>query len=151
PSFCCSTTSSRALSSGGPTRRPCSPRHAPAAWSISTATAWQRPRRGSPRATRCCGGLGPGKMPRFHYRALRGTGGEIAGELVAATERDAAQRLQALGSYPIEIATAAGRRVMPRTVLRGRRLPGSALVLFTRQLATLLAAGVALDRSLVLV
>ncbi|MBV8775840.1 MAG: type II secretion system F family protein, partial [Alphaproteobacteria bacterium] len=42
-------------------------------------------------------------MPLFHYRALRPSGGEIAGELTADNERDAAQRLQAIGNYPIEI------------------------------------------------
>jgi type II secretory pathway component PulF len=36
-------------------------------------------------------------MPRFEYRALRPTGTEIAGELIAADERDAAARLQAAG------------------------------------------------------
>src|SRR5947208_8872012 len=91
-------------------------------------------------------------MPRFQYRALRPTGGEIAGELVAVDERDAAQRLQALGSYPIEIATPLARRpVLPRASALGKRLPGRELLLFTRQLATLLAAGVALDRALALV
>ena len=91
-------------------------------------------------------------MPRFHYRALRPTGSEIAGELLAADEREAASRLQALGSYPVEITAAAVRHRL------GSRLPGGAhrirsrdLVLFTQQLATLVSAGVALDRSLGLV
>ena len=48
-------------------------------------------------------------MPRFEYRALRPTGTEIAGELIAADERDAAARLQAGGSYPIEITQPSGQ------------------------------------------
>jgi type II secretory pathway component PulF len=49
-------------------------------------------------------------VPRFRYRALRPTGAEIAGELVAADEHDAVARLQAIGSYPIEISAPAARR-----------------------------------------
>ena len=91
-------------------------------------------------------------MPHFAYRALRPSGGEIAGELVADDERDAAARLQALGSYPIEIALPTGRRLLTGPlVVRGGRLPARELVLFTRQLATLIGAGVALDRALGLV
>ena len=49
-------------------------------------------------------------MPRFRYRALRPTGAEIAGELVAADEGDAVTQLQAIGSYPIELSAPATRR-----------------------------------------
>ena len=89
-------------------------------------------------------------MPRFEYRALRPTGTEIAGELIAADERDAAARLQEAGSYPIEITAPAGGRPMERR--RGsRRLATRDLILFTRQLAALVGAGVALDRALRLI
>jgi general secretion pathway protein F len=96
-------------------------------------------------------------MPRFEYRALRPTGTEIAGELIAADERDAAARLQAAGSYPIEITQPAGRRRLARHHLArhwargGRRLAARELILFTRQLAALIGAGVALDRALGLI
>ncbi len=91
-------------------------------------------------------------MPRFHYRALRSTGAEIAGELVADNERDAAARLQAIGSYPIEITAPAARSVLFRRLsLTWGRLPARDLILFTRQLAVLVGAGVALDRSLALI
>ena len=50
-------------------------------------------------------------MPRFQYRALRPSGGEITGELVAADERDVAVRLQAAGDYPIEAVTMMDRIV----------------------------------------
>jgi len=86
-------------------------------------------------------------MPRFRYRALRASGGEIAGELVAADRHEAAARLQAADSFPIEIApsTGAGR---PLRALAGRRVKRRDLILFTRQLAALNGAGVALDRAL---
>ena len=59
-------------------------------------------------------------MPLFHYRALRPSGGEIAGELTAVDERDAAQRLQAIGNYPIEITLSeAGARLARRFALSG--------------------------------
>lgn len=91
-------------------------------------------------------------MPVFQYRALRPSGGEIAGELTADSERDAAQRLQAIGNFPVEIT-------LPEAgTLRARRMAAmwggvSARdrILFTRQLATLLGAGVSLDRGLSLV
>jgi general secretion pathway protein F len=96
-------------------------------------------------------------MPRFEYRALRPTGAEIAGDIVAADERDAAARLQALGSYPIEITAPAGRRLIVRRRFArhlakgGRRVAARQLILFTRQLAALIGAGVALDRALGLI
>jgi general secretion pathway protein F len=91
-------------------------------------------------------------VPRFRYRALRATGGEIAGELVAESAREAATRLQAVGDYPIEISLfESGAPSRRRLTASGARLSARDLVLFTRQLATLLSAGVALDRDLSLV
>lgn len=91
-------------------------------------------------------------MPRYRYRALRPTGAEIAGELVAADERDAAARLQAIGSYPIEIAAPTARRLLGGWRWAARsRIAGRDLVLFTQQLAALIGAGVTLDRALALV
>ncbi|MGH7094724.1 MAG: type II secretion system F family protein [Stellaceae bacterium] len=93
-------------------------------------------------------------MPQFHYRALRPSGTEIAGELVADSERDAVSRLQAIGAFPIEITPPAARRrrrLITLTAGGRRRLPARDLVLFTRQLAALVGAGVGLDRALGLV
>jgi general secretion pathway protein F len=91
-------------------------------------------------------------VPRFRYRALRPTGAEIAGELVAADERDAVARLQAIGSYPIEISAPAARRLLGGWLSAARsRISARDLVLFTQQLAALVGAGVGLDRALSLV
>ncbi len=87
-------------------------------------------------------------MPRFRYRALRQSGGEIEGELVAEDARAAVTHLQAAGSFPIDIAPAGGAA---RRARQPRRLPPRELILFTRQLAALLGAGVALDRALGLI
>lgn len=91
-------------------------------------------------------------MPVFQYRALRPSGGEIAGELTADSERDAAQRLQATGNYPIEITLPEAGARPARRIATGRGgIPARDRILFTRQLATLLGAGVALDRALSLI
>lgn len=93
-------------------------------------------------------------MPRFHYRALQPSGAEIAGVLVADSERDVAARLQAGGNFPIEIGTAAaGAGLAPRWRLAtaSNRVAARDLALFTCQLATLAGAGVALDRALGLI
>jgi len=92
-------------------------------------------------------------VPLFHYRALRPSGAEIAGELVADSERDAVSRLQAIGAFPIEITPPAARRrrLITRAASGRRRLPARDLVLFTRQLAALVGAGVGLDRALGLI
>src|SRR5438067_5831805 len=91
-------------------------------------------------------------MPRFRYRALRPTGAEIAGEMVAADEPDAVARLQAIGSYPIEISAPAARRFFGGWLssMRGQ-ISARDLILFTQQLAALIGAGVALDRALSLI
>jgi general secretion pathway protein F len=91
-------------------------------------------------------------MPVFQYRALRPSGGEIAGELTADSERDAAQRLQAIGNYPIEITLPEeGVRPARRIAINRGGVSARDRILFTRQLATLLGAGVALDRALSLI
>lgn len=85
-------------------------------------------------------------MGGFRYRALDRAGRRVRGEIEADSPRHARSRLREQGLLPtaIEAAGARGRR-------RGRALPPSALVLLTRQLATLLAAGLPLERALVAV
>ena len=91
-------------------------------------------------------------MPRFRYRALRQSGGEIEGELVADDERAAAAHLQTAGSFPIEIAPASAFPALSLWPIRRRtQLAPRERVLFTRQLAALLGAGLAPDRALRLI
>jgi general secretion pathway protein F len=90
-------------------------------------------------------------MPRFQYRALRQSGAEIAGELVAADEREAVLRLQAIGNLPIEITEGAQDAAWRWRRLRAERLGARELVLFTRQFAALAEAGVTVDRALALI
>ena len=90
-------------------------------------------------------------MPQFFYRALQYSGTEVHGELTATDEGEAVKQLQATGSFPIEISAAAPRRALSRAAGRQAALPARELVLFVRQLASLVGAGITLDRALTLV
>ncbi|MBW7956476.1 MAG: type II secretion system F family protein [Deltaproteobacteria bacterium] len=83
-------------------------------------------------------------MPNFSYRAYDRNGNAVAGQINAAGEREAVQSLKTSGLFPIEVKRpAAGRE--------GRasgRVPAGALAAFTRQLATLVAAGTSLTEAL---
>ena len=92
-------------------------------------------------------------MAAFRYRAVT-AGGELhEGQIEAANREVAVARLQAGGSYPISVerdreAADGARKATP--VLRfGERASSKDLATFTRELSTLLASGMPLDRSLV--
>ena len=87
---------------------------------------------------------------RFRYEAVSATGELLAGEIEAETQHAAIERLQGLGHVPIRADAATGGRwsrvlhwEMPR-----RRRGIADLALVTDQLATLLHAGLSLDRAL---
>ncbi|HEY0633944.1 MAG TPA: type II secretion system F family protein [Gammaproteobacteria bacterium] len=85
-------------------------------------------------------------MGLFRYKAVDGQGALLEGELEASSELDALQRLKALGHAPIS-ATPAGRGMRwLRTPARRRRTLSVAR--FTRDVGTLLAAGIPLERAL---
>lgn len=90
-------------------------------------------------------------MPEFRYRALRESGGEIEGRLVAPDAREAAARLQAIGNFPIEVTALAPGRAVRTRERTGLRLSSRELASFTGQLARLIGAGVALPRALALI
>ena len=96
-------------------------------------------------------------MPLYRYRAVSPTGEVAVGELDAASEGEIVGRLRDQGLLPTQIARAAdgasaaalpgaarGRRSLfePKTVTRDQ------LLALTRELATLLQAGLPLDRAL---
>jgi general secretion pathway protein F len=89
-------------------------------------------------------------MPRFRYRTLQASGAVVEGEVEALDQRDAVTRLQAGGSYPIAVdaAETAGRHAAAARRARGRRLGTKEIALLTRELATLLDAGLPIDRAL---
>lgn len=93
-------------------------------------------------------------MPRFSYRAVDSAGDVITGEMEVADRRTLVQQLRKQGYMPLhaEAREKPGRGTPQRSAKRGRRrrgrMDGEALVLFTRELSTLLGAGLPLDRAL---
>ncbi|TQV64832.1 MAG: type II secretion system F family protein [Halothiobacillaceae bacterium] len=81
-------------------------------------------------------------MPVFRYKAVNPAGEVLEGEMTAASREAIIARLQELGHTPLRAEEARGPRVAP---WRRRRLDTAR---FTRDLSTLLRAGVPLDRSL---
>ena len=91
-------------------------------------------------------------MAVYSYRAFSATGERVAGEIEAADERAAIQRLQGQGLTPIEASPAAAlpvRRTAPPVVSGGGGgRSGAQVTMLTRELATLLNAGEPLERAL---
>jgi general secretion pathway protein F len=89
-------------------------------------------------------------MPLFNYRAADGTGNIVQGSLEAREERLVVQHLQQGGLVPIRITREEAARGWQLGLFRGRgrRIPPGEVVLFTRELAALLKAGLPLDRSI---
>src|SRR5690349_11505821 len=94
-------------------------------------------------------------MSSYSYVAIAPGGLETRGTLVVADQSEALRRIKEMGLFPTKLTPASqrqGRRIHPRTnPLRrwrllplpwfGSRIKPAALVVFTRQLATLVEAG----------
>ena len=90
-------------------------------------------------------------MTRFLYKAVSPEGEVLEGEIEAASRQAVVDRLHAQGHVPIraeESAGAAPVRLRFPTRFRSRRVTLKDVVLLTRELATLLQAGLPLDRAL---
>src|SRR5574344_1341317 len=90
-------------------------------------------------------------MPQFRFTALDAAGQRVDGVMEAADQAEVVARLQAQGQLPVEArpldalgSASAGWQQW----LRKPAFGADAQLLFTRQLATLLAAGQPLDRAL---
>jgi general secretion pathway protein F len=89
-------------------------------------------------------------MPQFLYKAIKGSGQLVEGVLVAETEPALVAELRRMGCLPIRV-TPKGGSAGARFALLSRSLLSSRDRLhFARQLATLVRAGIPLDRSLAL-
>ncbi|MBK1640731.1 general secretion pathway protein GspF [Chromatium okenii] len=84
-------------------------------------------------------------MPKFFYQAVKLDGETVAGEIEAADEDTLRRQLQREGVILIEARTSKTLRL---TLGRQRRLTPKEINILTRELATLLEAGMTLDRSL---
>ena len=103
-------------------------------------------------------------MANFQYSALDPKGEQTTGTLSAATEADAIQQLRAKGLYPTQISEegkSKGKKGAPAKAVKGKpkaksagkghvggRIKPKSLMIFTRQLATLIDSGLPLLRSL---
>ena len=86
-------------------------------------------------------------MPKYSYKAVKLDGEALEGEMEAADEASLVGALQAQGLLLLEARPAGGLRArLGRT--RRRRLNQKEIGILTRQLATLIEAGMTLDRSL---
>jgi len=86
-------------------------------------------------------------VPKFFYKAVKLDGESVEGEQEAVDEAALVRQLQSEGLIPIETRSSAGLRArFVRT--RRRRINQKEIGILTRQLATLLEAGMTLDRSL---
>lgn len=85
-------------------------------------------------------------MATFHYKVAAPNGETAEGELEAPDEASAVAQLQAAGHIPIRVVPAGGMR--GSWTLGRKGLSGRDLQVFTQELATLLRAGLPLDRSL---
>lgn len=102
-------------------------------------------------------------MPTFHYIALDQNGQETAGDLDAASEADAINQLRQSGLYPTSVAAegqgqAAAIKKRVKSTTKGKtksvkvganaKVKSKSLMIFTRQLATLIDSGLPLLRGL---
>jgi type IV pilus assembly protein PilC len=103
------------------------------------------------------------RMAGYSYIAVDSRGGEFRGMLDVTTQMEAVRRVREMGLFPTKVkpnpASAARKRPVDRargitrkvtlpSITLSRRVKSSRLVLFTRQLATMLGAGMPLVRGL---
>jgi general secretion pathway protein F len=88
-------------------------------------------------------------MPAFAYQALDHFGKTQRGVMQGDTARAVRALLRERGLNPLDVAPVADAQTQSRSILLGRRgLSGAQLALLTRQLATLLKAGLPVDEAL---
>src|SRR5258708_30940323 len=90
-------------------------------------------------------------MAKFGYIGVEGWSETIEGRMEAATKSAVIDRLHASGHVPIRIDEGVASPLSGidlSWMFRARRMPSRTLALLTRQLATLLHAGLALDEAL---
>src|SRR2546430_8390184 len=96
-------------------------------------------------------------MPLYRYKAVNTSGDVAAGELEAANESEIVDRLRDQGLMPMQVEASLGSRsaIAQAAVSPGkarlfapRKVTRDNLLALTRELATLLRAGLPLDRAL---
>lgn len=90
-------------------------------------------------------------MPTFHYRAATASGEIVEGDKSASSSAEVARWLQEQGHVPLRAEASSGNYSKPllaREIVLFKPVSGKDLVLFTREVATLLSAGLTLERTL---
>lgn len=89
-------------------------------------------------------------MAAFRYKAVTPAGELMQGEMEAASEAEVIAKLQEAGNMPIAATPAAGgiEALLGSLTRLGKRVSSKDVALFTQQMATLLAAGLPLDRAM---
>lgn len=89
-------------------------------------------------------------MARFRYRAIGPNGQAVAGEMEESSQRAVVAKLQKLGQMPVQVRAVAttGIRVWLQKDLISPRVSLKELSVITHELATLLQAGLPVDRAL---
>lgn len=87
-------------------------------------------------------------MPLFEYSGLDPQGRKTSGTVDGPGRKAVIQQLRSRGIFPTDLREVAGQRRRPVLRFGGQRLPSGVLAAATRQLATLLGAGLALDEAL---
>ena len=82
-------------------------------------------------------------MPLYHYKAASPSGETSEGDVFAADEQQVIAQLQAAGQIPIRVVAGGGISGFRRKGVRAQDVQ-----VFTQELATLLAAGLPLDKAL---
>ena len=93
-------------------------------------------------------------MPRFAYKAVTPAGQVVEGEISAVTRSEVIEQLHAEGRILIRASQASEgllARFAPAYLLRHGRLSPTDIVVITQEMATLLHAGVPIDRALGLI
>ena len=94
-------------------------------------------------------------MARFHFRAVTGTGEVVEGEIEAQSQAAVVEQLRGQGHLPLAAepvgASAAGSTIprwLRQPVFGTKRVRRREIAVMTRELATLLDAGLTVDHSL---
>lgn len=89
-------------------------------------------------------------MPLYRYKAVAPTGEAQEGEMEGLSQSAMVARLQEMGLIPIRVeeATASSGGGATKSLFRKNRISQADIAVFTQEIATLLRAGLPLDRSL---
>ncbi|MFA6384463.1 MAG: type II secretion system F family protein, partial [Candidatus Omnitrophota bacterium] len=93
-------------------------------------------------------------MPTYYYKAKKGPDELIDGKIVAQSEKEVIEKISAMGYLPVHLrleSDQAAAAIVYSGEVERVRIPGQVITLCTRQLASLLKAGVPILRALAII